>query len=507
MVGFTGIDYVILVVYILGVTAIGSLFARGQRNVKDFFLAGRNVWWFPMTLSVIATDFSAISFLGTPGYVVARNMVLEIQPVVFLWVFPLALFLFVRFFHRLELISAYEYLERRFNLPLRAGSSLLFICLRTSWMATALYATALALTQVTGFPLWACVIIMGGFTTLYSSLGGTKAVIWTDVAQFFVFTLAILLVLIKTAGSVPGGLIGIWHTADQAGHTRILSFDGGLSAITTPAVLIGGSFLVLISYGVDQVVIQRYLTARTLNDIKRGMIFQSFVTPVMIWTLALIGLGLFSYYTHFPDRLPAGLEPDKWFPHFIAHELPVGVSGLVIAGLLAATMSSISGGLNSVTAACVIDFYRRFFGSSHQVTVQALSVGAAAFSSEQDRKEVRLSRLLTVVWGGAATGLAFIVGKIGVIAIIAKTLSGFFGGVLLGVFLLGILLPRANGAGSLLGGLVGFAVISTIGLTTSVNLFWYAPIGCVVTFVCGVIFSLLFPAPSPEKINGLTLKM
>ena len=147
MAGFQFIDYLILAAYLAGVTFLGGRFASRQRNARDFFLAGRSMGWFPMVLSVIATDFSAISFLGAPGYVVAHDMVIDLQVLTFIWVLPLSFYLFVRFFHRLELISAYEYLERRFSLPLRTSCSLLFICVRTGWMATALYATGLALAQ------------------------------------------------------------------------------------------------------------------------------------------------------------------------------------------------------------------------------------------------------------------------------------------------------------------------------------------------------------------------
>jgi SSS family solute:Na+ symporter len=505
MTGFTWFDYGIVIVYILIVTGIGSLFAREQKSATDFFLAGRSIWWLPMALSIIATDFSAISFLGTPGFVVAHNLILEPHSLVFIWVLPLALFLFVRFFHRLELITAYEYLEKRFNSPLRTICSLLFISIRVCWLATAIYATSVALTQVMNLPFWACAIMIGGFTALYSSMGGMKGVIWTDVTQFFIFVSAILIVLIKTVSSVPGGLGEIFQTAHNAGRTQIFHLSGSFSEFTTPAVLIGGTFLVLISYGVDQVVLQRYLSARSVADIKRGMIFQACFTPPLMFSLALIGLAIFSYYAHFPTRLPAGLAPDKWFPYFIVHELPTGISGIVIAGLLAATMSSVSSGVNSITAACVVDFYRRFFAPHKDIPVPARSLGAAARADQRDRTELILSRLLTLFWGCTATFLAFVVGRIGLIALIAKTLSGFFGGVLLGMFLVGMILPRANGAGTLLGGLVGFVTISIVGLTTSVNIYWYAPIGCSVTFACSAAFSLMFPAIPKEKIAGLTL--
>ena len=505
MTGFTWLDYGIVIVYILIVTTVGSLFARGQKTSTDFFLAGRSIWWLPMSLSIIATDFSAISFLGTPGFVVSNNLLLEPHALVFIWVLPLAFFLFVRFFHRLKLITAYEYLEKRFNLPLRTICSLLFIAIRLCWMATAIYATSLALTQVMDLPFWVCAMMIGMVTALYSSMGGMKGVIWTDVTQFFIFVSAIIIVLIKTITSVPGGASEIFQTAQNAGRTQIVNFSGGFSEFTTPAIMIGGTFLVLISYGVDQVVLQRYLSARSLAEIKRGMLFQACFSPPMVFSLAIIGLAIFGYYSHFPSRLPEGLAPDKWFPHFIANELPTGISGIVIAGLLAATMSSVSSGVNSISAACVVDFYRRFFGSPEANVVSGKSLGAAALVNPQDRKELMLSRVLTLFWGSVATFLAFVVGKIGLIAVIAKTLSGFFGGVLLGVFLAGMILSRANGAGALLGGLVGFATIMMVGLTTSVNIYWYAPIGCSVTFVCTAVFSLLFSRPPVEKRAGLTL--
>ena len=507
MAGFTWLDYLIVVAYLAGVTVLGSLFSSGQKTSRDFFLAGRGMSWFPMALSVIATDFSAISFLGAPGYVVAHDLVIDLQPLVFVWVLPISLYLFVRFFHRLELISAYEYLEKRFNLPLRAGCSLLFICVRLSWMATALYATSLALTQATPLPFWLCAVLIGGLTTFYSSLGGMKAVIWTDVSQFFIFVTAIALVLVRAVGALPGGVAMAWETASQAGHTRLLNFEGGWPAITTPAVLIGGTFLVLISYGVDQVVIQRYLTARSIDEIKRSMVFQVCAAPGLLFMLAVIGLAVFSFYSHFPERIPAGLETDKWFPYFIVHELPAGLSGLVIAGLFAATMSSISSGVNSITAACVIDFYRRLLAPDTRGSQERGASPSVAAFAQRDQREVRISRILSVFWGAAATALAFVVGRIGVIAIISKTLSGFFGGVLLGIFLLGILVPRVNGQGALVGGLLGFATISTVGLATPINLFWYAPIGCLTTFVAGAAVSQFFEPPSEKQTTGLTLKM
>ena len=323
----------------------------------------------------------------------------------------------------------------------RAGCS--FVCVSAGWRR-ALYATGLAITQFVPVPFWVCVVIMGSFTALYSSLGGMKGVIWTDVSQFAIICLAIIAILVRTLSSVPGGITGLWRIADQAGHTRLLNFDGGLAGITTPAVLIGGTFLVLMSYGVDQIVIQRYMTAASIKEVRSGMVLQMWLSPLMTCALSFVGLAMFSYYTSYPERLAPGSVPDKWFPHFITHELPRGVSGLVIAGVLAATMSSISSGMNSVTAATVIDFYRRLSRRGRRLRALDPEADLAPSTPQETRHEVRLSRVLTVFWGLAATGLGLVVGKIGLISLINKTLSGFFGGLLLGFFLLGIILATGE---------------------------------------------------------------
>ena len=387
----------------------------------------------------------------------------------------------------------------------RSISSWLFICVRVCWMAAALYATGLAITQFVPVPFWVCVLIMGSFTALYSSLGGMKGVIWTDVSQFAIICLAIIAILVRTVISVPGGITGLWRIADHAGHTRLLNFDGGLAGITTPAVLIGGTFLVLMSYGVDQIVIQRYMTAASIKEVRSGMVLQMWLSPLMTCALSFVGLAMFSYYTSYPERLAPGSVPDKWFPHFITHELPRGVSGLVIAGVLAATMSSISSGMNSVTAATVIDFYRRLSPRGRRLRALDPEADLAPSTPQETRHEVQLSRVLTVFWGLAATGLGLVVGKIGLISLINKTLSGFFGGLLLGFFLLGIMAPRANSAGALIGGAVGFTLACAVSLQTSLNFLWYAPVGCIATVVFGVLASHLWPSPPEEKVRGLTL--
>ncbi len=500
---FATIDYAILFVYIVGITLFGSWFMRRQANAKDFFLAGRRMGWFPVGLSVMATNFSAISFLGMPGYIVANDMVMAIAIVTLVWVLPLTVYLFLNFFYHLKLYTAYEYIEKRFNPELRALSSGMFIFLRLGWLATALYATSLALSTITGLGLIPCILVIGLLATIYAALGGMEAVIWTDVVQVFILVAAMFLVLWICLTEIPGGLGEVWSVSRDEGRTRILDFGGGFTGISTWGVLIGASFINLATYGVDQVIVQRCFTTRDFKTLKQSVWIHGVLVIPLIFGLAVIGLCIFAYYTVFPGLLAEGLSADQWFSHFIVHQLPVGISGLVVAGLFAATMSSVDSGINSLTAATMVDFYRRFVrGERYAVTGEAADFSDAA-SMATNKKELWLSRGLTFFWGAVATLLAVFVNRLGTIMEIIQTLNGLTAGVLLGVFLLGVLTRRANGWGALLSVLLGLGTVAYVAFGTPVHFFWYAPVGCAVTFVFGYLLSGFFARPRREHLDGL----
>lgn len=501
---FTTFDYGILFAYIVGITLFGSWFMRRQTDAKDFFLAGRRMGWFSVGLSVMATNFSAISFLGMPGYIVGNDMIMAIAIVSLIWVLPLTVYLFLNFFYHLKLYTAYEYIEKRFNPELRALSSGMFIFLRIGWLATALYATSLALSTITGFGLVPCIILIGLLATVYAALGGMEAVIWTDVVQVFILVAAMGLVLWICLTEIPGGLAEVWEVSNGEGRTRAFDFHTDFTRISTWGVLIGASFINLATYGVDQVIVQRCFSTRDYKTMKQSVWIHGIIVIPLIMALALIGLCIFAYYTVFPERLSEGLNSDQWFSHFIVHQLPAGISGLVVAGLFAATMSSVDSGINSLTAATMIDFYRRF-GSKELYAVSRESIDLTnAASVATTRRELMLSRLLTLFWGGAATVIAIFVNRLGTIMEIIQILNGLTSGVLLGVFLLGVLTHRANGWGALLSVFLGLGTVAYVAFGGLVHFFWYSPIGCLVTFASGYFLSLLFARPRADQLRGLT---
>lgn len=499
------LDYVVVAVYVLGITALGALFMRGQQSTRDYFVAGRSLGWLPVGISVMATNFSASSLIGSPGYVVVHDIIMLSRSICFLLAIPLTIWLFLRFYHKLDVTSVYEYIGRRFDTRMRLISSGIFLLLRGSWMATAQYATGLALTQVLGFDLWVCVLIVGTLVTVYSALGGIKAVIWTDVVQATLLLGAMFLTIGVCIARVPEGIGGIWDLADAGGKLRLVEFSWSFTSPTTQSMLIGATFSILASYGVDQVIVQRYFTTKDYKTLVRSAYAGMLSTlPVILLTFA-IGICIYSYYTAFPGRLPEGLIGDQWFPTFIVRELPVGITGLIIAGLLAATMSSADSGVNSLTTVFIVDLYRPWREARKRRRGLREEKLSAAAQVAAERGELRLARWLSFGFGAFATLGAMFVGNLGTVMEITNKLNGVIGGVLLGIFLAAVLSRRTNALGVLLGAAVGTALIVYTSFFTKVYFMWFGVIGCLATFFATHLFSRFFAAPSKDRLDGLTI--
>lgn len=491
------LDYAVVVAYILGITTLGALFMRGQKSTRDYFVAGKSMGWLPVGISVMATNFSASSMIGSPGYVVVHDIIMLVRSICFFFAIPLSIWLFLRFYHKLDVTSVYEYIGRRFDTKLRLISSGIFLLLRGSWMATAQYATGLALTQVLGLDLWICVLLVGTLVTIYSALGGIKAVIWTDIVQAVLLLGAMLLTIGVCIARVPEGAAGIWGLAEAGGKLRLLDFTWSFTEPTTQSMLIGATFSILASYGVDQVVVQRYFTTKNYKTLVRSAYAAMISTLPIILLTFVIGVCIYSYYMAFPDRLPAGLIGDQWFPTFIVRELPVGITGLIIAGLLAATMSSADSGVNSLTTVFIVDLYRPWRQWRGRVTT--------ATTAGTELRELRLARWLSFGFGGFATVGAMFVGNIGTVIEITSKLNGVIGGVLLGIFLAAVLSRRANATGVLLGAVIGSAVIIYTSFFTPVYFMWFGVIGCLTTLFAALLASRFFAPPAHHQLAGLTV--
>lgn len=507
--------FAILLAYLGAVMYVGSKSARKQKSLEDFFLAGRQVPWWAAGVSIIAADMSAISYVGAPAWVFQKDLRLATGLLLFpLFMLPVV-YLFIPFMARLKLFTIYEYLEQRFGLPSRLLASLMFILIVVGRLAVVIYTTALILSVITGVPIAVCIWILSGVTTAYTILGGMEAVIWTDVMQFCVLVLGMVLVLGVIAYAFGGHVGRIWQLAGQGGHTAMIDpnlFSFSFKTEVSLAALIVGSGITNIAmYGSDQVIVQRYLTTSSKREMAKAVMFNGIVTLPVMGMLWLAGVGLAAYYAEHPALAATLTTPDQVLPHFVANALNPVVGGLIIAGIFAATMSTLSCGLNSLTTAAMVDFYLRARG---QRSPEESRVDSTLES------EVGVARWTTLGWALVATAGALFVDRLGPVVKAMGIINGFFVGPLLSAFLLGFLTKRANSFGAFGGMLVGTALTAVVAQMPVTWLpaalqpesvfpiawLWYGPVGCVFTLIIGYLLSLARPAPRPEAIAPLTLR-
>ena len=485
-------DYAVLVAYLAGILAVGYRFrVRGGRD-EDFFLAGRRMGWFPIGLSVMVTVFSAVNYVALPNEVFGYGLYVVVAlPVFLLAAWPITK-VWMPFFHSMRLTSAYEYLDRRFDGRVRSLASGIFILWRLFWMATALFASARILAALADVPGWAVILVGGLAATVYTFLGGMRAVMWTDVCQFFVLFGGIALGVACAVGDA--GVSEVVRIAHEGGRLRpfapfdpaFLSLDPRLR-MTLWSGLIGVFVAFLSRYGADQVVMQRYFSARDLRTAQRGLWLNAAVSIVSLSLLAVLGLAVYAVAAG-SGALPAG----RWQGlsslqrtgvamkqlAAVIRSFPAGVTGLVVAGLLAATMSSIDSGINACSAAYVTDFHKRF----------------ARGASSPGRAGLRLDKGLTLCFGVASTLLALalipLVGQGNTLFMIVNKLINGLGSPLLALILLGMFSRAVNAPGMFWGGLVG------LGASLAVSLFvhplalqYYAALNLLVSVAPCLLFS------------------
>ncbi|MCS7158601.1 MAG: sodium/solute symporter [Blastocatellia bacterium] len=474
MKNLTALDYSVLFFYLSVIALIGSAFYRGGESLKGYLLAGQEMKWYVAALSIVATLFSGITYLGAPAFAYANNLTLLLSGLTIPLVIPIITRLFVPVFYAVGVFSAYEYLEKRFDGRVRASASLLFLLLRCSYLAIVIYAPSLVLSLITGLPVVESILLIGLVTTIYTFLGGARGVIWTDFMQFFVFTSTMVLILAKLLEGVGGEISEALRVADEHGRLKVVDFRLDLYNMQSVwGILLGGAFINLSTYGVDQITIQRYLTTPSPQHAQRALLMNSVIVILMLFCLYAIGIGLFVFYQKNPDRLVPLPVSDSILPYFVVHELPRGIPGLFTASLFAAVMSTVSSALNSLTTISVVDFYSRYF----KIHIPHM-------------RDLVVSRFLTLIWGAVATALALFIGRWGTLIEASLTVNSFFGGVLLGVFLLGIGTKRANARGALFGLLIGMGLLIITATMTKISFFWYSPLGCGLTFLAGYAVSL-----------------
>lgn len=473
---FSTPDAVVLVAYLVGVALIGSFFYRKKSSTEDFFFASHAVSWIPISVSIIATNFSAIAYLGLTAFPFERNLelfpMLMMGPIV---VMPIVIHYLVPFYHRFHFSTAYEYLERRFDVRVRAMTSVLFLWLRGFYMGIVIFAPSLVLSTVTGLPLVRSILLMGVFTTIYTALGGMRAVIWTDMIQFSMVVIGMIAIITTAYSRIDGGWQTIWQTAHALGKTKMFDFSLSLSReFTFWNILFASGFFIMSTFTTDQIIVQRYMTARSEGECKKALILQTVLQVIVTIPLQATGLILAVYYFRHPGESAAMVSPDAVLPFFVTHHIRAGLRALIIASIFAASMSVMSGGINSLTTATVVDFYKRLWRPS-----------------ASDLRCLQVARLSTIGWGILATLAAMFVSKLGQLAYAYDKVNSFVGGVMLGIFLLAMLTRNVGGLSAVVGGAAGLAAVVAVANLSSLSWVWFALIGCGVTFAVGCIFARL----------------
>jgi SSS family solute:Na+ symporter len=475
--GLNRVDLTIIVVYLAGITAFGLRFRKRQKSLRDYFLADRNIPWWAIALSIMAAETSTLTIISIPGLAYDTN--LTFLQVVMGYVVGRVIISFVLLPHyfRGDLYTAYELIERRFGKTLRSLTAGLFLVTRAAAEGVRVYAVSIVVAIALGTGEVASIAIITALTLIYTFEGGLAAVIWTDVVQTAIYVGGTIIGLTTILHLIPGGWGAIHAAADGAHKLRVFDFTPDFwKPYTFWAGLIGGAFLTTASHGTDQLIVQRLLAARNQRQSMAALLSSGVAILFQFALFLLVGVMLFAFY-HTPSANFG--KPDRIYPTFIVTQMPHGISGLLIAAILAAAMSNLSAALNSLSSSSIIDFYLR------------------RKPATDEKKRLRLSRLATLFWAMVLFGLAvYSLRSAGRVIEVGLQIASIAYGALLGVFLLGVLTRRAGQNGAMLGMVCGFVTELCL-WKAHVPWTWWVMIGTAVTFGVGYLASLATPAAKP----------
>jgi solute:Na+ symporter, SSS family len=502
-------DWLVLAAYIAAIVAIGAWANRRQTDTEAYFLGNRNMRWWAAGLSIIATSFSAASVLGVPGFAYAADMWYLQYQLGDILAAVIVVVLFIPFFHRVRgMTTAYEYLEARFDTKTRLLGSTLFSLTVLLRAGTLLFGAALLFSAVAPTDLLPgltsveeAVIIFGIVAIIYTALGGISAVIWTDVIQFGIMSFGIIGAMTVVVLATPGGWDVAFAEASELGKLSIVQLEEPLAPRGLVAAVFGYGLLALSLFGTNQQPVQRYLTVRRPGEAQGALLLGVGAGAIGVTLSLLLGVFLFIFYEHFPALMPADLTPDQVMPHFVTTQVPPIITGLLVAAVFAAAMSSLDSALNSLAAALTTDFLRRFrpavseakrlaFAKAVVVTAGIIGIAVGIYSS---RTEAPLIELIL-------------------------TFMGYFAGGLLGLFLLGMLTKRANGTGAFIGAVIGTLIVLMVTQNDfplprlyewlgiePIPFIWSTAVGLVFTLLIGYLVSLAGAPVAPERLEKTTL--
>jgi SSS family transporter len=482
------LDICIIAFYLGGVTLFGLHFRGSHKNLKNYYLADNSIPWWAIALSIVAAETSTLTVIGAPGLAFDGNF--GFLQLVFGYLIGriIVSLIFLPHYFRGNLMTAYQLMERRFGPHLRSLTAGIFLLTRAAAEGVRVFAVAIVVRVALGSLLsgmsdfhrdLAAIAIVILLTLLYTYQGGMKAAIWTDVLQQTVYITGTIVGLFTILHLVPGGWHGVTAIAGPAGKFKL--FDLTLNLTTKYTIwsgILGGTFITMASHGTDQLIVQRLLSARSQAQAKVALISSGLAILFQFSLFLLIGAMLYAYYTVQP---PAAIftRSDTVFPTFIVTHMPHGISGLLIAAILAAAMSNLSAALNALTSTSIVDFYAR---------MRPLST---------DARRMQLSRASMVVWALILFALALLARNGGRVIEVGLSITSVAYGGLLGVFLLGVLTKRTNERGAIVGMVCGLALNLSLWFFTQVSFTWYVVLGSLTTFAVGYAASL-FIAPAPH---------
>ena len=471
---FGWLNWSILILYLAAMLGMGIYFMRKENNSDDFFKGGGRIPWWAAGISIYATMLSAITYMTIPAKAYTTNW--TYYPM--LWMILLVSFPVIKYylpyFRKLNVTSAYEILEVRFNLFTRMLASTLFCIFMIVRMAIVLYLPSLALTAVTGIDIYLCIVLMGLVTIIYCTMGGVEAVIWGDVVQGLILVFGAIFAVVYLAMGTEGGIAGCIDIALENDKLRLFDWNNSWSQATWWVIILGGLANNLISYTSDQTVIQRYLTTPDEKSAGRGILVNGVMSVFVSVAFYMIGTGLYTFYKTHPTELDITMgQSDAIFPFFMMSQMPAGIAGALIAAIFAATMSTISSNINSVATAFSIDFWKRFRATTDQ---QLLVV--ARWASMVSGMIGLLLALLMATWD-IQSFLDFFNEALGLLT------SG-----LGGLFFIAVFMKRAKGYAALAGFVAGEAVVFWMSECTDANFFLYGATGMVVSIVVAWLLSI-----------------
>ena len=474
------LDYFIIAVYLIGIAVFGIISGGRQRSVKDYFLGSTSVPWWAICFSIVAAETSTLTFISIPGLSYLTN--LNFLQVTFGYLLGRVIVaaVFLPAYYKGELKTAYTYLETRFGGKTRSYASVVFLFTRTAADGVRLFATAIPLKLMLGIDYPVAIIIIAMVSLIYTYTGGVKGIIWVDVIQMFIYIAGAVLAGYFILNLLPDGWNSVLFAASEGDKFQVINFgfsgsikDFFSDPYTLIGGILGGAFLSMASHGTDQLIVQRLLAAKELKESRKAVIGSGIIIIIQFALFLVLGVMLYAYYGNI------NMKSDEIFPNFIINVLPPGASGIIIAGLFAAAMSTLAGSMSSLSSSTMMDLFQPVFGKRGN--------------------ELLISRLITIFWAVMLIlSAVFFMNTSSAVVELALSIASFTYGGLLGTFLLGIFLKRADQRSALTGFTLAIIIMIFVISFKVVAWTWFTMIGVAVTIITGYIVSLFRNKRVPE---------